>query len=333
MPDALTRDDLLEPVAKHMRTEFVQLRASQTVGEALDSILSQQPEGRIIYFYIADDAGRLVGVVPTRRLLLTARDKPLAEIMVNRVVSIPHSASVLDACEFFVLHKLLAFPIVDDEKRMIGLVDVDLYTKELGDLERRDDSENLFQLIGVHLSEAQQASPIASFRKRFPWLITNIVAGILAAILGGFYEPELQHAVALALFIPVVLALAESVCIQSVSLALQSLHAHRPTWAALLAKLASESITGITLGSACGIVVGLTALVWIQQFSIAFCILTGIAAGVTVAACLGLAIPNLLRLMRRDPQVAAGPVALALTDMITLLIYFNLARWLIAVSH
>ena len=56
---------------------------------------------------------------------------------------------------------------------------------------------------------------------------------------------------------------------------------------------------------------------------------SGIGAGVTAAAFLGLAIPNLLRLMRRDPQVAAGPVALALTDMITLVIYLNLARWLL----
>src|SRR5207253_277579 len=119
-------------------------------------------------------------------------------------------------------HKLLAFPIVDDEWRMIGLVDVDLYTQELSDLDRRDDSDTLFQLIGVHLSEAQQKSPLTSFGKRFPWLLANVGGGIVAAILAGVYEHELETAVALALFIPVVLALAESVCIQSVSLALQS---------------------------------------------------------------------------------------------------------------
>jgi magnesium transporter len=178
----------------------------------------------------------------------------------------------------------------------------------------------------VHLSEAQQASPITSFRKRFPWLIANITAGILAALLAGFYEAELQQAVALALFIPVVLALAESVCIQSVSLALQS---HRPTWAGLVPRLGREMLTGAILGCACGLAVGVMALLWVGQASIAICVLGGIGGGVTAAALLGLAIPNVLRLMQRDPQVAAGPVALALTDMVTLLIYLNLARWLL----
>ena len=330
MAEALSSDALLDPVVKHMRTDFVQLYAHQSVEQALESIRTRQPEGRIIYFYITEDDGRLIGIVPTRRLLLNTHDRPLIEIMVKQVITIPHTATVLDACEFFVLHKLLAFPVVDENRKMIGLVDVDLYTQELSDLDRRDDSENLFQLIGVHLSEAQQASPVLAFRKRFPWLIANIVGGILAALLAGLYEAELQSAVALALFIPVVLALAESVCIQSVSLALQSLQGQRPTWPVLLGRLGRELLTGAILGAACGLAVGLTALVWIGEPRIAWCVLGGIGGGVMIAALFGLAIPNLLRLMRRDPQVAAGPVALALTDMITLLIYLNLARWLLA---
>ncbi len=323
----LSTDALHEPVTAHMRKDFVQLRADQTVGDALNSIRAKQPDGRIIYFYVADAADRLIGVVPTRRLLLSPLERPLTEIMVKHIITIPQSASVLDACEFFVLHKLLAFPIVDEERRMIGLVDVDLYTQELSDLDRRDDSETLFQLIGVHLSETQQASPITSFRKRFPWLLANIGGGILAAILAGVYEHELETAVVLALFIPVVLALAESVCIQSVSLALQS---HRASWSALAPKLGRELLTGVILGLACGLCVGAAALAWKRDVRATVCILGGIGGGVTGAAFLGLAIPNLLRLMKRDPQVAAGPVALALADMVTLLIYLNLARWLIA---
>jgi len=329
MAEPLTTDALHDSVVKHMRSDFVQLRADNTVGQALDSILAKQPEGRIIYFYVADAEGRLIGVVPTRRLLLNPRHQPLTDIMVKNVIAIPQSATVLDACEFFVLHKLLAFPIVDDERRMIGLVDVDLYTKELSDLDKRDDSETLFQLIGVHLSEAQQASPLVSFRKRFPWLLANIGGGILAAFLAGLFDAELEHTVALALFIPVVLALAESVCIQSVSLALQSLQATRPTWIALARRLGNELCTGVILGIACGLFVGVAALVWKKDAAVAFCILGGIGGGVTAAAFLGLAMPNVLRLLKRDPQVAAGPVALALADMITLLIYLNLARWLI----
>jgi len=330
MANGLTRDDLQDPVVKHMRGDFVQLHARQTVAEALDSIRAQQPEGRIIYFYVVADDGRLLGVVPTRRLLLSPREQPLTDIMVKKVITIPHTASVIEACEFFILHKLLAFPVVDEQRRMIGLVDVDVYTSELSNLERHDESEQLFQLIGVQLSEAQQTSPLLSFCKRFPWLLTNIAGGIIAALLAGMFEAELQQTVALALFIPVVLALAESVCIQSVSLALQS--RHTPRWRDLTGRLGRELCTGLFLGGACGLLVGLAALAWMGQVGVAACILGGIGVGVTGGATLGIAVPSVLRLLQRDPQVAAGPIALAATDMLTLLLYLSLARWLLAVS-
>jgi magnesium transporter len=76
-------------------------------------------------------------------------------------------------------------------------------------------------------------------------------------------------------------------------------------------------------------VVGLVALGWLGEWRVAAVIFGGILSGVTLAAIMGMALPNLLRLLQRDPQVAAGPVALALTDMVTLLAYFNLARWLL----
>jgi len=289
----------------------------------------KQPPGRIIYLYVTDAAGRLQGVVPTRRLLLGGQDTAVEELMVRQVVAVPSTATVLDACEFFTLHRLLAFPVVDDERRLIGMVDVDLYTEELTDLDRRQGYEELFQLVGVHLTTSQQADPVLSFRRRFPWLICNIVAGVLAAMLAGLYEHELQRVVALALFIPVVLALAESVSMQSVSLTLQLLRGQRPSWAAMIPKAGSELVTGLLLGLACGVLVAAVAWLWQGNLRLAACLLGGIGGGVAAAAVFGLCVPYILHLLQRDPQVAAGPVVLAMADMVTLLTYLNLARWLL----
>lgn len=318
---------LNDPVTAHMRGDFARLHVNQTVGDALAALRLKPPGGRIIYFYVVDDGDRLHGVVPTRRLLLNAPERPVAEIMVREVITIPHAATVLDACEFFLLHKLLAFPVTDENRRLLGVVDVELYTTELSDLERREGNDDLFQLIGVHLSDGRTASPAAAFRGRFPWLTANIAGGLVAAFISGQFEAVLQRVVALALFIPVVLALAESVAIQSVSLALQVMRGQRPTLAAVLRKLRTELLTGLYLGLASGTVVAAVALAWLGQFGVAACLLGGIAGGVTCAAVIGVAMPNALRLVHREPQVAAGPVALALTDMATLVIYFSLAGW------
>lgn len=320
---------LNDPVTQHMHRDFARLHANQTIGEALAAIRRRPPEGRIIYFYVVDDDNRLLGVLPTRRLLLNAPHRTVNEVMVRNVITIPRTATVLEACEFFTRHRLLAFPVVDDDGRLLGIVDVELYTDELSDLDSRAGNDDLFQLIGVHLTASQQASPVAAFRNRFPWLIANIGGGILAAFLSGVFEAELQKAVALALFIPVVLALAESVSIQSVSLALQSLRGSQPTMQSILRKLQTELVTGLFLGLASSLAVASVALLWLGQIRVVICLLGGIAGGVTCAAVIGVTMPNLIRFFHREPQVAAGPVALACTDMVTLLIYFILARWLL----
>jgi magnesium transporter len=284
MATPLTRANLQDSVTQHMRIDFTRIRIDQTVGEALTSLRERQGEGRIIYFYVVDSQGHLKGVVPTRRLLLNPPEKPIVEIMIERLITIPATATVLDACEFFTLHRLLAFPVVNEQGCILGTVDVELY----------------------------------------------IAGGIVAAFLAGVFEAELQKAVALALFIPVVLALAESVSIQSVSLALQTLHGRKPTWSVLFPKISRELMTGVLLGTACGVLVGAVALVWLRHGAVVVCLLGGIAGGVAGAAVVGLTMPYLLRILRHDPQVAAGPIALAASDMLTLLLYFNFARWLLA---
>ena len=93
--------------------------------EALAAIRENPPANRIIYFYVVDEQGRLCGVVPTRRLLLSSLDRRIADIMIRDVIAIPQTATVLEACEMFTLHRLLAFPVVDESRRLLGMIDIE----------------------------------------------------------------------------------------------------------------------------------------------------------------------------------------------------------------
>jgi magnesium transporter len=328
MPPPKTGANLNDPVTAHMHQDFALLRVGLTAGQALAWLRQNWPRGRIVYFYVEDEGGRLLGVVSTRQLILSDPDRPLAEIVDRRVITVPASATVLEACEFFIQHRLLAFPVVDADRHMLGVVDVGLYTEELGQLEDANRRDDLFQRIGVHAGG--QETPLFAFRRRFPWLGCNLAAGILAAFLSGVYQDELNRVVALAYFIPVVLNLAESVSSQSVSLTLQLLQGRTPSWRLLVQKLRGELATGLMLGLAAGSVVALVALVWLGHGRLALSLVGGVAGGVTGAALLGVALPFLLRLMHLEPRVAAGPVALAGADIVTILIYLSLARWLLS---
>jgi magnesium transporter len=335
MPTHFTETQLNEPVANYVRKDFTILHPGWTVGEALDHMRKFPPPGRIIYFYVVDDQMRLKGVVPTRRLLLSPADARVSDVMIKEVISIPGEATLLEACEFFTLHRLLAFPVTDPARRLIGMIDVELYTEELADTTDAANPpagaalDEVFNLIGVRLTRVQQTQPLRAFRGRFPWLLCNIGGGALAAVLADIYDVELnwRHAV-LALFIPVVLALAESVAIQSVTLTLEGLRGAAVSWRDLFHRMRSEAVTGLLLGAAAGLLVAACGVAW-KGGAVLFLILAGgIGIGVTCAAVAGLCVPYLLRLLRRDPQVAAGPIALAVADVLTLLAYFNLARLL-----
>jgi magnesium transporter len=317
-----------EPVSAHLRKDFPLVLVGQTAGQALAWIRSNPPSGRVIYFYAVDGDQRLCGVVPIRRLLLAEPDTPLSELLSTRVVAIPDSATVLDACEFFVQHRFLAFPVVDSNRKVLGVIDVDVFADELLDLGSVTERADIFQRIGVHL-ERIKGTTAAGFRDRFPWLCCNLGAGILAALLCGRFQKELDQVVALAFFIPVVLNLAESVSSQSVSLALHSLHDTRPTWRSLLAAIRGELTTGALLGLGAGAIVAIVSLAWLQHFKLAMCLTAAITVGVAASAAFGLSMPFILRLIKLEPRVAAGPVSLAAADIMTITVYFSLARWLL----
>lgn len=322
------RDILNDPVTQHMNSFAPLLREDQSVGASLELIRESQVPGRVIYFYVVDGEGQLRGVVSTRKLLFTSPQTKIAEIMATRVLSIPATATVLEACERFTAHKLLAFPVVDEKQKILGVIDIDLYTDEIQGIDRRHDSDDLFQLIGVHLTEAQKVNAGSAFIGRFPWLLCNVAGGMLSAFIADAYQDVSTLAV-VAPFISLVTALAESVSIQSVSLAIQSLHSQPSQWSMFARRVGLELIVGLLLGAASGLTVALVAFAWKGSVLVALSLFLGIAGGVVASAGIGLSMPYMLKLCRLDPQLASGPIALTLSDIVTLFCYFNLGRILL----
>src|ERR1051326_2058289 len=145
MPAATKHLD--QPVLPYARKDFPELRADFSVQIALDSIREHGLGEKVIYFYVVDQEARLVGVLPTRRLLTSTLEKALSEIMIPRVVALPSSAPILEACELFVLHKFLAFPVVDQQRRILGVVDVNLLTEEVLELEGTEQTDEIFETL------------------------------------------------------------------------------------------------------------------------------------------------------------------------------------------
>ena len=330
--------DLNARVADHARKDFPLLGASMTVGDALERIRREGVGERVIYFYAVDEQKRLVGVVPTRRLLTASLEMPLGEIMAPRVVAVPANATILDACEFFVLYKFLAFPVVDEERHVMGVIDANLFAEEIleaGESEDRSRTSGsgvvgpeFFEALGFHLEQIRGASPWRIFRVRFPWLLVTVTGGTLSAILAGFFEPTLSRGLVLAFFLTMVLALNESVSMQSMSVTIHALRSVSVTTRWLATAFQREVATALLLGVACGVVVSAIVLTWRGDLRAAFVIGGSITLSLVSACALGVGVPSFLHRFKLDPKIAAGPVTLALADLIALVIYFT-SGWLV----
>ena len=328
--------DFDAPVVDHARKDFPLLDADMTVGAALERIRREGVGERVIYFYVVDEQERLAGVVPTRRLLTASLETPLGEIMVRRVVAIPATATVLDACEFFVLYKFLAFPVVDEQRHIVGIIDANLFAEEILEAGESEDRHRpvesigaeFFEALGFHIEQIRGASPWRGFRFRFPWLLVTVSGGTLSAILARFFEATLARSLVLAFFLTMVLGLNESVSMQSMSVTIHALRSVPVTWRWLATAFRREVMTALLLGVACGLVVSAIVFMWRNDLAGAFVIGGSIAISLVSACILGLGVPSLIHRFKLDPKIAAGPVTLAVADFVALVIYFTSA-WLV----
>src|SRR5213596_1968603 len=327
--------DFNAPALDYARRDFPLLEADAIVEKALEAIRREGVGERVIYFYAVDERKRLVGVVPTRRLLTAPLQTPLRGVMVPRVVAIPATATVLDACEFFVLYKFLAFPVVDEQRRVVGIIDANLFADEIleaGDTEDQSRSRKagsigpeFFEALGFRLEQIRGASAWRAFRFRFPWLLVTVTGGTLSAILAGFFEATLAGTLIIAFFLTMVLGLNESVSMQTMSVTIHALRSVNVTWDWLALAFRRELATAVLLGVCCGFVVCVIAWAWRHDLRAATVIGGSIALSLVTACALGLAVPSLLHRFNLDPKIAAGPVTLALADFIALVIYFTSA--------
>ena len=335
MSETVKIPDFNSSIVEHARKDFPLLDADMTVGQALDRIRREGVGERVIYFFAVDSDKRLVGVLPTRRLLTASLETVLRDIMVRRVVAIPATATVLDACEFFVLYKFFAFPVVDEQRRVVGLIDVSLFAEEmLGEREEQPRSstpvrDDVFEVLGFHLEQIRGASPWRAFRFRFPWLLVTVTAGTICAILAGAFEATLARSLVIAFFLTMVLGLNESVSAQSMSVTIQMLRSAPVTWSWFTTALRREFVTAGLIGFGCGIIVAAIVLLWRHDLRAGLAIGGSIALSLITACLFGLGVPSALHRFNLDPKIAAGPITLALADIFALLLYFTTAHFVL----
>ena len=298
-----------------------------TIEEGLALLRKKNIAQKIIYFYVADEGHRLKGVVSTRQLLLAEPSTRIEDIMQHTVVKLHADHTLRQAMELFAAHPLLALPVVDEEERLLGSVDVQMVIGADGDVSQPLARRDIFQMVGLWVEDGKRGTLRQSYWLRMPWLLCNVFSGILCAIISRSFQVVLAKYLLLAFFIPLVLTLSESTAMQSMTQSVLFLRRPRFQWGFAFKRGLREWHLDALLACSSGVLVGGLSLFWGDGLFPSFCIGLGIIGSVILSAAFGISIPVLLHKMKLDPKVAAGPVVLMITDILTTALYLGVATW------
>lgn len=310
-----------------MTSEFLALRRRMTAAEALEALRVWKPEAETIYYmFVVDAVGRLCGVVDLRQLVMADPETLLTDIMDPDVISVTVGADQEECARLMSHYDLLALPVIDHDRRLLGVVTIDDVVDVLED-EATEDIQRLggSQPLGRSYLES---SVWLVMRKRIGWLMLLFLTESLTGTVLRHFEKELETAVALAFFVPLLIGTGGNAGSQTTSTIIRALAVGDIELKDALKSLWHELRVGLLLGLGMAVVAYIRALTWNSTPDLAATVSLAILTIVIWANGLGAVLPLLATRLRIDPTVVSGPVMSTLVDATGLFIYFTIARLL-----
>lgn len=325
----MKQEDLQKPVKESVREVKSLLFIHQTVDEAITHIRNTHSiDKSVVYFYVIDERGKLLGVIGTRDLLTSAPETPIAHLIHTKVKTVQANHTMYDALMLMQKFHLLALPVVEHGK-LIGILDIQNYFEEAINLDTTKRRQEVFQTLGIMLEDGGvRMSTGKKYLMRAPWMFCNMFGGLACAVISEIYKVVLLKVIVLAMFIPLVLSLSESISMQSMTQSLYEVKKHFHFKSQAFRYILHEAKLFVLIAMTCGVLVGAISLLWGDGVGPGIVIGLSILISIIVSATIGALIPLVLHTWKLDPKIASGPIVLMAVDIITTTIYLSIAfRW------
>jgi magnesium transporter len=314
-------------VGGRMTPEFVAITPHLTVDEALAVLRRVAAEAETIYYvYVVDAQDRLLGVLSMRDLVLARPGARVQDVMVREPIKVRATDDQEVAARLLAEHRFLAIPVVDEQDRLIGIITAD----DALDIVEHEATEDIEQLGGSQPLEQPylSASPFHLARKRIGWLLMLFLAEAYTGTVLRHFEDELQRVVALAFFIPLLIGTGGNTGSQTVTTVIRAMAVGEVTVRDLFRVWRKEVATALMLASAMALATYIRA--WtLGATHVGLVVALAAAAIVVWAATVAGMLPLILRRLRIDPAVVSAPLITTLVDGTGLVIYFEIARFLL----
>jgi magnesium transporter len=321
-----------------MTTEYVSLRPTMTVEEAILRIRRQGVDKETIYTCYVTVGRKLIGLVTVKDLLLAEDDETrIEDIMITNLISVSTHADQEEVAMMFSKYNFLALPVVDRENRMVGIVTFD----DAMDVMEEEATEDIEMMAGMTPSEKTylKSTPFDLFKNRIPWLMLLMVSATFTGLIITAFEGALAAQVALTAFIPMLMGTGGNSGSQSSVTIIRALSLDEVEFSDIFRVLWKEIRTalmcGVALGIVCFVKIWLIDRLLMGNTDITLMVdavvcLT-LAVTVVLAKLVGCSLPMVAKVLHMDPAVMASPFISTIVDAMSLLVYFLFAKMLLGV--
>lgn len=311
-----------------MGTEMIVVNENWSMPECIKQMrLQAEDMDEIYYVYVVDNDYKLKGTFPLKKMLTHPSVSKIKHVMETDPVSVKADTPIDEVALDFEKYDLVAMPVVDSIGRLLGRITVDDVMDQV-----REASERDYQLAsGISSDVDADDTVIAQTKARIPWLLVGIASGLLASVILGSFETQLQAVTALALFIPIIGGTGGNVGVQASAIVVQGLANGSLDIKNFASQLGKETLIGLLNATIMSAVVLVYNLIMMPgEFAVTISVAVSLFAVVMFASILGTVVPLTLEKLHINPALATGPFIQISNDIVGIIIYVQIATWFLS---
>ena len=327
-----------DSIARLMTPHYIQVKEYYTVKQVLAHIKKYGKKAETLnYIFIVDGKNRLIDDLKIGEILLADDETKVSDLMDHNFVSLKTTVPIEGAFEIFDKYDRSTIPVITENNVLVGIVTFD----DILDRMKIRDTEDIQKFGGMEeLDVSYTKTPIAELiKKRAGWLVILFVGEMFTASAMSYYDAEIEKAVVLALFVPLIISSGGNSGSQAASLIIRAMalgEIKLKDWWYVMKK---ELYSGLALGGILGLIGFIRIAIWEKTgiydygeywVSIALTVSLSLVVIVLWGTLSGSLVPFILRRIGFDPATASSPFVATLVDVSGLIIYFSIAATLLS---
>jgi len=309
-----------DSAARIMQREFTAIPSDWTVGQTIDYLReSKDLPQEFLEIFIVDNEFTPIGIVPSSRVLRTARDSKMNAIMREMPVLISVNMDKEEVGHAFENYNLVSAGVVNKNNKLVGMITAD----DVVTVVQEEAEEDVLLLAGVGNEEITDTVFVKT-KRRFNWLLVNLATALLASWVISIFGAEIEKVVALAFLMPIVASMGGNAGMQTLAVTIRAIATKELSSSNINKIISKEFFIGVLNGIIFAIITGIIIQLWFKQSDLSIIIAASMVLNMIVAGLCGILIPVTLKKMNIDPALASSVFVTTVTDVIGFLSFLGI---------